>query len=103
MKPTRKVAAKVGASQSDGASLAGEQRYRHLFENLPICSFVADLTVTPAVIVEINARAALLYGYAAARLVGKPADHQNYVRSREIKWFAGEPPAPPTAGHLPAM
>jgi len=56
--------------KSDGA---GEQRYRHLFENLPICIFVADLTVNPAVILEVNRRAELLYGYLAANLVGNPA------------------------------
>ena len=64
----------MAASSKDSASLAGEQRDRHLFENLPICILVADLTVTPAVIVEVNRRAALLYGYSAAELVGKPAD-----------------------------
>jgi PAS domain S-box-containing protein len=52
---------------------AGEQRYRRLFENLPICIFVADLTVTPAVILEANRRAELVYGYPAAELVGNPA------------------------------
>ena len=64
----------MAASSKDSASLAGKQRDRHLFENLPICILVADLTVTPAVIVEVNRRAALLYGYAAAELVGKPAE-----------------------------
>ena len=64
----------MAASSKDSASLAGEHRHRHLFENLPICILVADLTVTPAVIVEVNGRAARLYGYAAAKLVGKPAD-----------------------------
>ena len=44
-------------SQADSASQAGEQRYRHLFENMPICIFVADLTVTPLTILETNRRA----------------------------------------------
>jgi len=61
--------------QSDGVSQPGEQRYRHLFENMPICIFVADLTVTPAVILEVNRRAELVYGYTAAELVGNPATH----------------------------
>jgi PAS domain S-box-containing protein len=52
---------------------AGEQRYRHLFESVPICIFVADLTVTPATILEVNQRAELVYGYTAAELVGMPA------------------------------
>jgi hypothetical protein len=48
MKPTRiATCAKDGASQSDSDGQAGEQRYRHLFETMPICIFVADLTVTP--------------------------------------------------------
>jgi len=59
-------------SQSDNASRAGEQRYRHLFENMPVCIFVADLTVAPAVILEVNRRAELVYGYTAAELVRCP-------------------------------
>jgi PAS domain S-box-containing protein len=62
-------------SESDSASQAGEQRYRHLFENMPICIFVADLTVTPATILEANRRAELVYGYTAAELAGMPATH----------------------------
>lgn len=62
-------------SESDSASQAGEQRYRHLFEHMPICIFVADLTVTPATILETNRRAELVYGYTAADLVGMPAVH----------------------------
>ncbi len=62
-------------SESDSASQAGEQRYRHLFENMPICIFVADLTVTSATILEANRRAELVYGYTAAELVGMPAAH----------------------------
>ena len=62
-------------SESDGASQAGEQRYRRLFEHMPICIFVADLTVPPAIILEANRRAELVYGYTAAELVGMPAAH----------------------------
>ena len=61
-------------SQSNGASHGGERRYRRLFENTPICIFVADLTVIPAVILEVNRRAELVYGYTAAEMVGNPAD-----------------------------
>jgi len=32
---------------------AGEQRYRRLFENLPICIFIVDLTVASAAIPNI--------------------------------------------------
>lgn len=49
---------------------ASEQRYRHLFENLPICIFIIDLRVTPAIILDINRQAELVYGYSAAELVG---------------------------------
>jgi PAS domain S-box-containing protein len=59
--------------RSDHVSPGGEQRYRSLLENMPICMFVADLTVTPAVILDVNRRAELVYGYAAAELVGNPA------------------------------
>ena len=62
-------------SQSESAVRAGEQRYRHLFEHMPVCIFVADLTVTPAIILEANRRAELVYGYTAAELVGMPAAH----------------------------
>lgn len=50
-----------------------EQRYRRLFEHMPICIFVADLTVTPLTIMEANRRAELVYGYTAAELMGMPA------------------------------
>ncbi len=33
-------------NQGDSARQADEQRYRQLFEHMPICIFVADLTVT---------------------------------------------------------
>ncbi len=60
---------------TDPAGRASEHRYRHLFEHMPICIFVADLTVTPAIILEANRRAELVYGYTAAELVGMPASH----------------------------
>ena len=60
-------------NQVDSASQAGEQRYRHLFEHAPICIFVADVTVSPASILEVNRRTALVYGYTAAELAGMPA------------------------------
>jgi PAS domain S-box-containing protein len=60
------------ASQSDGVSQASEQRYRHLFKNLPICIFIVDLMVIPAVILEVNRQTELVYGYTASELIGKP-------------------------------
>jgi PAS domain S-box-containing protein len=61
------------SNQTNSASQAGALRYRHLFMNMPICIFVVNLTVTPAVILEANRRAELIYGYATAELVGNPA------------------------------
>ncbi len=58
------------------ASQTGEQRYRHLFEHVPICIFVLDLSVSPATILEANRRAQLVYGYTAAELVGTPASQR---------------------------
>ena len=63
----------MGNNQTDHATQPGEQRYRHLFEHMPVCIFVADLTVTPAVILEVNRRAELVYGYTNAELAGRPA------------------------------
>jgi PAS domain S-box-containing protein len=65
----------VATIQSSSASHGGEQRYRHLFENVPVCILVADLTAAPAVILEVNRRAELIYGYTTAELVGNPATH----------------------------
>ena len=62
-------------NQSNSASHVSEQRYRHLFEHMPICIFIADLSVTPVVILEVNRRTELVYGYTAAELVGNPATH----------------------------
>jgi len=59
--------------RTQAAIRASEQRYRHLFENMPICIIVADLTVTPATILEANRRAEMVFGYTAAELVGMPA------------------------------
>jgi PAS domain S-box-containing protein len=59
-----------------------EQRYSHLFENLPICIFVADLTATPLTILEANRQTELVYGYTGAELVGMPADHLVPEKSR---------------------
>lgn len=60
-------------NQFDNTNQASEQRYLHLFKNLPICIFVADLTMSPVIIVEVNQRAELVYGYPAAELIGKSA------------------------------
>ena len=60
-------------NQLNGAIQNGDRRYRQLFEHMPICIFVADLAVVPAVIIEVNRRTELVFGYAAAELVGQPA------------------------------
>lgn len=63
----------MAANREGTVSQAGEQRYRHLFEYVPICIFVADLTVTPATVLEVNRRVELVYGFTTAELVGMPA------------------------------
>ena len=65
----------MATNQTISESQAGEQRYRHLFKHLPICIFIADLTVTPAVILEVNRQTELVYGYTTAELVGNPSIH----------------------------
>ena len=54
----------------DCAGQADDQRYRHLFEHVPICIFLIDLTSSPPVILEANRRAIRVYGYSADMLVG---------------------------------
>ena len=60
------------SSHSDSASQAGEQRYRHLFDHMPICILVTDLTMAPVTIIEANRRAESAYGYTSAEMVGMP-------------------------------
>lgn len=62
-------------NQAHSGSQAGDQSYRHLLKHLPICIFVVDLTVTPAVVLEVNRRTEMVYGYTAAELLGNPAAH----------------------------
>ena len=59
--------------QTNSAIQAREQRYRHLFENLPVSIFIADLKVTPPVILQVNKRTEVVFGYTAVELVGKPS------------------------------
>ncbi|MBI3914253.1 MAG: PAS domain-containing sensor histidine kinase [Chloroflexi bacterium] len=65
----------MATNRTNYVSRASDQRYRHLFEYMPICIFVADLTVTPAVIMEVNRRTELVYGYTAAELVGNSSNY----------------------------
>jgi PAS domain S-box-containing protein len=60
-------------SQSDRAGGATEERYRRLFQHMPVCIFVVDLTATPPAIQDANPRAELIYGYTAAEFAGMPA------------------------------
>lgn len=71
-------------NQTNSTSQASEQRYRHLFENLPICIFTVDLTATPAVIIDGNRQAGLVYGYPADELAGAPVAQLVPKDSREI-------------------
>jgi PAS domain S-box-containing protein len=73
--PVCSIIQRMATNYAVSASQSGEQRYRHLFENVPICIFVASLTVSPPVILEANQRVELVYGYSAAELVGMPVDH----------------------------
>jgi PAS domain S-box-containing protein len=42
-----------------------EQRFRHLFENVPLCIFEVDLCAAPPVILVANRRAEAAYGWTA--------------------------------------
>ena len=71
--PKMPIESYPSTSPDKRAGWASEQRYRRLFENIPVCIFVADLTSTLVRILEVNRRAELVYGYTAAELVGSPA------------------------------
>ena len=73
----------MGINQAISGSQAGEQRYRHLFDNIPICIFVVDVSVTPAVILEVNHQTELVYGYMAVEVIGNPITHLMAEESRE--------------------
>mgnify|MGYP000965389419 FL=1 len=60
-------------NSTHSARVASEQRYRDLFENIPICVLVINLADTPATILEVNHRANTFYGYRADELSGQPA------------------------------
>jgi len=49
-----------------------ERRFSHLFKHLPVCIIVTDLTVTPEIILEVNHRTELVYGYTEFELVRNP-------------------------------
>ena len=51
--------------QAEASARANEQRFRHLFENAPLCMFEVDLAATPAVILTANRRAEAVYGWSA--------------------------------------
>jgi PAS domain S-box-containing protein len=52
--------------QAEASARANEQRFRHLFENAPLCIFEVDVSSTPAIILAANHRAETLYGWSAA-------------------------------------
>jgi PAS domain S-box-containing protein len=53
---------------------SGELRFRRLLDTMPVCIFVANIASLPAVIVQANRRAALVYGYTSAEWVGLAVD-----------------------------
>ncbi len=59
-----------------------QQRYRHLFDHLPICIFMADLAATPATILLANQQAGLVYGYASIEMTGMPVAHLAAAEAR---------------------
>src|SRR5689334_18466051 len=63
----------MSISQASSESQLGEQSYRHLFKHLPICLVVAELTATPVIILDVNQRTEMVYGYTAAQVIGNPA------------------------------
>jgi PAS domain S-box-containing protein len=50
--------------QAKKSARANEQRFRHLFENVPLCIFEVDLCAAPPVILAANRRAEALYGWS---------------------------------------
>ncbi len=44
---------------------ANEERFRHVFENVPLCIFEVDLNSAPPVILSANRRAEAVYGWSA--------------------------------------
>jgi PAS domain S-box-containing protein len=66
----------MGIRRDVDANQKGEQRYRHLFEHAPICIFVIDHSATPAVILDVNRRAELVYGYTENELKGMSVAHR---------------------------
>jgi PAS domain S-box-containing protein len=62
-------------NEANAGNQSGEQTYRHLLKYLPICIFVVDLTIMPAIILDVNQRTEMVYGYPATELIGMPAAH----------------------------
>ena len=55
----------VRLQQAEAQARTNELRFRHFFENLPLCIFEVDLTRTPPLILAANRRAEAVYGYSA--------------------------------------
>ena len=55
----------VRLQQAEAQARTEELRFRHFFENLPLCIFEVDLTRTPPLILAANRRAEAVYGYSA--------------------------------------
>jgi len=61
-----------GLEQAETSARANEQRFRHLFENAPLCIFEVDLSSTPPVILAANRRAEAVYGWSAQEFTAVP-------------------------------
>ncbi len=84
MRPGCSIIKRMVTQNAVHASQSGAQRYHHLFEHIPICIFIADLTVNPSTILDANRRAELVYGYTAAELVGMLAGNLMPVEARPV-------------------
>ncbi len=63
-----------GLRQAETSARANEQRFRHLFENAPLCIFEVDLSSTPPVILAANRRAEAVYGWSAQEFAAVPLE-----------------------------
>ncbi len=65
---------RANLQRSEASARANEQRFRHLFENAPLCIFEVDLAATPAVILAANRRAEAVYGWSAQEFTAIPVE-----------------------------
>jgi len=58
--------------RAEASARANEQRFRHLFENAPLCILEVDVSSTPPVILAANRRAEAVYGWSAEEFAAVP-------------------------------